>query len=1235
MPFFPISGGGGGGPTPWTDNGVKVFTTAPRDIDLQSKGLQDDNVTTPVLLGDVLNTTLDTTNQTLLGATNELFARVQLLDGYGSFVAYADPAVDAITVANVDDSYGAVITLTGAGNSQTLPDPTDVTRYHAFVVVNNDTSTDTIDVVGASTVTLDPGKAVKFLWDGDVWVASDSEGLWYDNGTHIQPQPTKGVNVASGQDYRVDGNAVLNETQVITDEVVLDTGVANPAHVEGVLFYDNTKKAVSYYNDNTNVTVNMGQEVLFLVENQTGALIPNGSVICPDSTTVITLADASVKDKSQLIAVVTHDIADGATGYATRLGQVGGVDTSGLTAGETIYLSATTPGAFTNVKPNDGSYITTVGVVDVVDPVNGIITVDPSTTQLTVEVTDTNGFPPSQRTGTTLTATAFTRIFEIAPTGSTFHFYQDGIKYEKDAADTVTWTNVEGEHWFYYDLGVLTHIANPTGPQKQDIVLTKCLVGYIYWNATDGEVTYDIYDERHGIGMAPATHVYLHLTRGAQYIRGYGVGNIVADDTGDDDTHAEFSIEAGEIFDEDLNHTSTDFNIGDTMDVAYLVGAGGNFRTDTQAGFAVLNAPAGRLYYNEWTGATWQLTEVGNNDFVLYHIFATNGVNKKLISVMGQNAYPTLGQARDGAATEIANITSGFEVIESVPIATIIFQTGDGYTNAVKARVRTTDTGEEYVDWRTTELSQGTPATSHANLTNIEQAGTGILNGHISDQAQAIYGAKSFQSDTTFGEIEIRKNGVTVDTDIVATVSAWGRDSNTNDTEYGNVEFSALVATDGSEEGQLDLSVQDGGTLTNKLTITGDNTTVKTTRVYLPAPNSATPDIGLSNSQWELWLDEANDEFELKAKKADGTVLNQTIGSGAAAGVDGSIQFATGGAMDSSADLFWDDGNSYLGIGTNTPGSALELVDTSNTALLTINNTTAGKSGIGFETSGTLQGAVGLSGAIEANTSSHMSIFAETGNDIVFFTNGQATRKVTINGNGDITTTGDVNIDGSFNTGSVAPGTGTPGALIRNGSSNASTLISVDTTSAIAPYKIMHLYGGQGQMLVRGDGDVEKRNNSYSGISDIRLKENIEPAGGYIVKLLKLQLKKFNFIGRDQPNLGLIAQEVEPIFPGLVKTGGGFEGDYDKDGNEIHDRKSIKYSVLNLMMLDAIQTLKKENDSKTQLISQQKESIDKQEKQIKRLENLSRTLIKHTQDLEIELKLKKRKKGFWANLFGR
>ena len=172
-------------------------------------------------------------------------------------------------------------------------------------------------------------------------------------------------------------------------------------------------------------------------------------------------------------------------------------------------------------------------------------------------------------------------------------------------------------------------------------------------------------------------------------------------------------------------------------------------------------------------------------------------------------------------------------------------------------------------------------------------------------------------------------------------------------------------------------------------------------------------------------------------------------------------------------------------------------------------------------------------------------------------------------------------------------------------------------------------------MLVRGDGDVENTNNSYSGISDIRLKENIEPAGGYIVKLLKLQLKKFNFIGRDQPNLGLIAQEVEPIFPGLVKTGGGFEGDYDKDGNEIHDRKSIKYSVLNLMMLDAIQTLKKENDSKTQLISQQKESIDKQEKQIKRLENLSRTLIKHTQDLEIELKLKKRKKGFWANLFGR
>ena len=48
-------------------------------------------------------------------------------------------------------------------------------------------------------------------------------------------------------------------------------------------------------------------------------------------------------------------------------------------------------------------------------------------------------------------------------------------------------------------------------------------------------------------------------------------------------------------------------------------------------------------------------------------------------------------------------------------------------------------------------------------------------------------------------------------------------------------------------------------------------------QAILPAPSSAPVDGDFANSQWSLWVDETNDEFEFKAKKSDGTVITQTI----------------------------------------------------------------------------------------------------------------------------------------------------------------------------------------------------------------------------------------------------------------------------------------------------------------------------------------------------------------------
>lgn len=212
-----------------------------------------------------------------------------------------------------------------------------------------------------------------------------------------------------------------------------------------------------------------------------------------------------------------------------------------------------------------------------------------------------------------------------------------------------------------------------------------------------------------------------------------------------------------------------------------------------------------------------------------------------------------------------------------------------------------------------------------------------------------------------------------------------------------------------------------------------------------------------------------------------------------------------------------------------------------------------------------------------ANTSSTGAIEGGDGTLRFYYSDGTLTEGIRLDDNGRvgigrISTTNALEVEGTigatnaFNTGSAAPGTSSYGTLIR---SSDPFLCSVETTSAVAPYKIAHFYGDQGQMIIRGDGDIENTNGNYGTISDKRLKENITPARrNYLDDLMRLELVNFNFKGKTQKNIGLIAQDVEKIFPSLVKTGSCME-----DG--IKDKKTIKQSIFIYLLISAVQELNK------------------------------------------------------------
>lgn len=113
------------------------------------------------------------------------------------------------------------------------------------------------------------------------------------------------------------------------------------------------------------------------------------------------------------------------------------------------------------------------------------------------------------------------------------------------------------------------------------------------------------------------------------------------------------------------------------------------------------------------------------------------------------------------------------------------------------------------------------------------------------------------------------------------------------------------------------------------------------------------------------------------------------------------------------------------------------------------------------------------------------------------------------------------------------------------------------------------------------DGSFGSLPNVYGAISDKRLKTNVTPARSYLADVMKLNVVRFNW--KDDPTgprqIGLIAQEVAEVFPGLVYTSPVFASRTEDDieaGTEdvvIGEQLGVKYNLINLMLLKAVQEL--------------------------------------------------------------
>jgi hypothetical protein len=161
-----------------------------------------------------------------------------------------------------------------------------------------------------------------------------------------------------------EGEQLANSGVTLDDDAIFagiralnfQTGKDAPTHAEGQVFWDSAAKTLAAQLEDTDVTLQIGQETHVRATNKTGATIPNGSVVYVSGaqgqrpTIALAQADAAATSSGTL-GLATHDIEANRTGYVTTFGLVRGINTSDFSAGAVVYLSATTAGALTGTEP--------------------------------------------------------------------------------------------------------------------------------------------------------------------------------------------------------------------------------------------------------------------------------------------------------------------------------------------------------------------------------------------------------------------------------------------------------------------------------------------------------------------------------------------------------------------------------------------------------------------------------------------------------------------------------------------------------------------------------------------------------------------------------------------------------------------------------------------------------------------------------------------------------------------
>jgi hypothetical protein len=322
---------------------------------------------------------------------------------------------------------------------------------------------------------------------------------------------------------------------------------------------------------------------------------------------------------------------------------------------------------------------------------NGVYTVA-STNLVHVDSQQPQGF--INRTDSRISVSG--NIFTIEPTGSSYSYYNKGIKVVKTSGDSLTIPNLTQINYIHFDT-INNQISNKTTGFDFS---TDIPIAYIAWNSgvgPSGQMTF-FAEERHGIVMDTSTHKWIHTTFGAQYVGGLSIGNYVLGGDGSSNSHATISIGNGTLYQEDIEINITDSSSTDPfcqelspiaqIPVYYHQGTTGQWVKNTATDYPVKYGANGPQY-NLLTGNNWTIPDVspgGQTRYFAMWILATNQIDDPIISIMGQRIDSNQGSAENNNSWGDINLTN-LPLSEVKPLYRLIFAGDSDYTNVPKCRL--------------------------------------------------------------------------------------------------------------------------------------------------------------------------------------------------------------------------------------------------------------------------------------------------------------------------------------------------------------------------------------------------------------------------------------------------------------------------------------------------------------------------------------------------------------------